>query len=88
VVRWTPLAVAILAFQGAIVAFASYLGWFWLLTKYFAARLSVLSFMTPLFGVLFGAALLGERITPAFLAAALLVAGGIVLVNLSGSVKR
>jgi len=82
VVRWTPLAVAILAFQGAIVAFASYLVWFWLLTRYLAARLSVLSFMTPLFGVLFGALLLGERITPAFLAAALLVAGGIVLVNL------
>jgi drug/metabolite transporter (DMT)-like permease len=82
VVRWTPLAVAIVTFQGAIVAFASYLVWFWLLTKYLAARLSVLSFMTPLFGVLFGAVLLGERITPAFLAAALLVAGGIVLVNL------
>ena len=88
VVRWTPLAVAILAFQGAIVAFASYLGWFWLLTKYMAARLSVLSFMTPLFGVLFGAALLGERITPAFLAAALLVAGGIVLVNLPERARR
>jgi drug/metabolite transporter (DMT)-like permease len=88
IVRWTPLAVAILAFQGVIVAFASYLGWFWLLTKYMAARLSVLSFMTPLFGVLFGAALLGERITPAFLAAALLVAGGIVLVNLPERARR
>ncbi len=88
VVRWTPLAVAILAFQGAIVAFASYLVWFWLLTKYLAARLSVLSFMTPLFGVLFGALLLGERITPAFLAAALLVAGGIVLVNLPEPARR
>ncbi len=88
VVRWTPLAVAILAFQGAIVAFASYLVWFWLLTRYLAARLSVLSFMTPLFGVLFGALLLGERITPAFLAAALLVAGGIVLVNLPEPRRR
>jgi len=88
VVRWTPLAVAILAFQGAIVAFASYLVWFWLLTRYLAARLSVLSFMTPLFGVLFGALLLGERITPAFLAAALLVAGGIVLVNLPEPARR
>jgi drug/metabolite transporter (DMT)-like permease len=88
VVRWTPLAVAILAFQGAIVAFASFLGWFWLLTRYFAARLSVLSFMTPLFGVVFGALLLGERITPAFLAAALLVAAGIVLVNLPEPARR
>ena len=46
------------------------------------------SFLTPLFGVLFGAALLGERITPAFLAAALAVAGGIVLVNLPERAKR
>lgn len=82
VVRVTPLAVAVLAYQGALVAFASYLGWFWLLTKYYAARLSVLTFMTPLFGVAFGVIFLGERITPAFVAAALLVAAGIVLVNL------
>jgi drug/metabolite transporter (DMT)-like permease len=88
VVQWTPLAIAILAFQSVIVAFASYLAWFWLLARYLAARLSVLSFMTPLFGVLFGALLLGERITPAFLAAALLVAGGIVLVNLPERVRR
>jgi drug/metabolite transporter (DMT)-like permease len=82
VVRLTPLAIASLAFQGVVVAFASYLAWFWLLTKYFAARLSAFTFMTPLFGVVFGAALLAEPVTPAFLAAALAVAGGIVLVNL------
>jgi drug/metabolite transporter (DMT)-like permease len=82
VVRVTPLAVAILAFQGAVVAFATYLAWFWLLTKYFAARLSAATFMTPLFGVAAGAILLAERVTPAFAVAALAVAGGIVLVNL------
>jgi drug/metabolite transporter (DMT)-like permease len=82
VVRLTPLAAAILAFQGAIVAFATYLAWFWLLTRYFAARLSASTFMTPLFGVAFGALLLGEPVSPAFAAAALAVAGGIVLVNL------
>ncbi len=82
VVRVTPLVVVVLAYQGAIVAFASYLAWFWLLTKYFAARLSVFTFFTPLFGVLFGVTFLAERITPAFVAAAGLVALGIVLVNL------
>jgi drug/metabolite transporter (DMT)-like permease len=82
VVRVTPLAVAILAFQGAVVAFATYLAWFWLLTKYFAARLTAATFMTPLFGVAAGAILLAERVTPAFAVAALAVAGGIVLVNL------
>ena len=82
IVRVTPLALVILAFQGAIVAFASYLTWFWLLTKYFAARLATFTFMSPLFGVAFGAALLAEPVTPAFIGAALAVAGGIVLVNL------
>jgi drug/metabolite transporter (DMT)-like permease len=82
-VHTTPLAVAALAYQGVIVAFASYLAWFWLLTRYLAARLSVLTFLTPLFGVLFGVIFLSDPITPAFVVAALLVATGIVLVNLS-----
>jgi drug/metabolite transporter (DMT)-like permease len=64
-----------------IVAFASYLAWFWLLTRYLAARLSVFSFMTPLFGVLAGVAVLGEPLTSSFVGAALLVGAGIVLVN-------
>lgn len=81
VVSLTPFALASLAYQGAIVAFASYLVWFWLLTRYLAARLSVFSFMTPLFGVLAGVAVLGEPLTPSFAGAALLVGAGIVLVN-------
>jgi drug/metabolite transporter (DMT)-like permease len=81
VVRLTPFAAASLAYQGAIVAFASYLVWFWLLTRYLAARLAVFSFMTPLFGVLAGVAVLGEPLRPTFAGAALLVGAGIVLVN-------
>jgi drug/metabolite transporter (DMT)-like permease len=82
VVSLTPLAVASLAYQGVIVAFASYLAWFWLLTRYLAARLSVFSFLTPFFGVLGGVLVLDEPLTPSFSAAALLVGAGIVLVNL------
>jgi len=78
----TPLVAASLAYQGAIVAFASYLAWFWLLTRYRAAPLAVLSFLTPMFGVLSGAVFLSEPISGAFVAAALCVAAGIVLVNL------
>jgi drug/metabolite transporter (DMT)-like permease len=81
VVQLTPFALASLAYQGVLVAFASYLVWFWLLTRYLAARLSVFSFMTPLFGVLAGVAVLGEPLTPSFAGAALLVGVGIVLVN-------
>jgi drug/metabolite transporter (DMT)-like permease len=82
IVRWSPLALGALAYQGVIVAFASYLVWFWLLTRYLAARLAVFSFLAPMFGVLFGVAVLSEPLSPFFAGAALLVGAGIVLVNL------
>ena len=77
----TPIVVASLAYQAVIVAFVSYLAWFWLLTRYLAGRLAVFSFLTPLFGVAFGVILLAEPFSAAFLGAALLVGAGIVLVN-------
>jgi drug/metabolite transporter (DMT)-like permease len=81
VVAITPAAVASLLYQSVIVAFASYLAWFWLLSRYLAARLSVMSFLTPLFGVLSGVLLLAESLTLRFVLAALLIGAGIVLVN-------
>jgi drug/metabolite transporter (DMT)-like permease len=71
-----------------IVTFASYLTWFWLLTRYLAGRLAVFSFLTPLFGVAFGVLLLGDPLTPSLLLAAAMVAGGILLVNLRGLAMR
>jgi drug/metabolite transporter (DMT)-like permease len=76
------VVLASLAYQGVIVAFASYLAWFWLLTRYLAARLSVLSFLTPLFGMLSGVVFLSEPLSAHFAAAAVLIAAGIALVNL------
>jgi len=76
------LVLASLAYQGVIVAFASYLAWFWLLTRYLAARLAVLSFLTPLFGMLSGVVFLSEPLSAYFALAALLIAAGIALVNL------
>jgi drug/metabolite transporter (DMT)-like permease len=73
--------IASLLYQGAIVTFASYLVWFWLLTRYLAARLSVFAFLTPLFGVITGVLLLGEPLTATFAGAAALVGAGIYLVN-------
>ena len=81
VTRLTPLIVAAFVYQCALVAFASFLTWFWLLRHYLAARLSVLTCLTPLFGVLAGALLLAERISTALSAALMLVALGIWLVN-------
>ncbi len=88
IVALTPRVVASLAYQSVIVAFASYLAWFWLLTRYLAGRLAVFSFLTPLFGVAFGVILLSEPLSAVFLAAALLVGAGIALVNRPAKLPR
>jgi drug/metabolite transporter (DMT)-like permease len=73
-----------LFYQGVVVTFASYLAWVWLLTRYMATRLSVLTFLTPLFGVMAGILVLHEPMRPAFVGAVLLVGVGIYLVNRPG----
>ena len=77
----TPTVWASLAFHTVIVSFLSFLVWFWLLRQYMASRLGVFSFLTPLFGILLGAWLLGERIEPSFLMGSFPVLLGIVLVS-------
>lgn len=77
----TPIAVGGLMFQALLVSFASFLAWFWLLRNYLASRLGVLSFMTPMFGIVFGVVLLGEPLALNFIIGALLVLGGIVMVS-------
>ena len=84
----TPIALASLAYQAVIVAFVSYLTWFWLLKRYMASRLSVFSFLTPLFGVSFGVVLLDESFSGRFLVAAALVLIGILIVNSPAPRKR
>ena len=71
-----------LFFQSVIVAFISFLVWFWLLRRYLASRLSVFSFLTPMFGVGFGVLLLGDPLDLRFVLGAALVMIGVVLVNL------
>ncbi len=81
VVALTPIALVSLFYQGAVISFASYLIWFWLLTRYLAARLSVFTFLSPLFGVTASVTVLSEPLRPAFVGAVALVGAGIYLVN-------
>lgn len=87
-VRLTPMVWGSLLFQGVLVSFVSYLTWFWLLRRYLASRLGVFSFMTPLFGVVFGVWLLDERIDAFFVGGGLLVLLGISLVSADGWWRR
>jgi drug/metabolite transporter (DMT)-like permease len=77
---WTSLL-----FQSVIVAFLCFLLWFWLLRRYLASRMSVFSFLSPLFGVGFGVLLLQDPIGVRFAIGAVLVLTGVVMVNLRKS---
>lgn len=77
----TPLVLTSMVYQTLLMAFGSLLVWFWLLRRYLASRLGVLSFMTPLFGVFFGVWLLGEPLDTSFVVGSVLVMAGIVLVT-------
>lgn len=77
----SPAAALWMGYQIVVVASASYLAWFWLVARYPAGRLSAFSFLTPIFGLLAGLALLGEPAPPSLLAAMALVSAGIYLVN-------
>jgi len=76
-----PVHLLGLGFQVVAVAWAGFLLWFWLLKHYPAASVAAFAFLTPVFGVLFGWALLGEAIGLPILAALLLVSVGLVLIS-------
>ena len=79
-VRKIVTAVIVVPLAIVIVAFATYLVWFWLLKNYPAARVAAFSFLTPVFGVAAGVTI-GEPVTISLIAALALVVGGIALVN-------
>jgi drug/metabolite transporter (DMT)-like permease len=75
------VAFTALLFQSLyIVAFTSVL-WFWLLRRYPASGLSSFAFLSPVFGVLCGAIILGEAPTIRIFVALGLIAIGLIIVN-------
>lgn len=77
-----------LLFQVFVVSFASYLIWCGMLRRYLAARLGVLVFATPLFGVAMGVVMLGESVDGWFVAGAALVLAGVVAVQCETRIRE
>ena len=75
------LEVGAMAWQIVVVVTAGFVFWLWLLSLYPASGVASFSFLSPVFGVLFGWALMGDRVGPGLLAALVLVALGLVLIN-------
>jgi drug/metabolite transporter (DMT)-like permease len=80
VTKATPLILWSFAFSTVAVVFISYALWFWLLSVYPAADVSVFTFLTPVFGVLAGHLLLDEAVGWPLAGALILIAAGIALV--------
>jgi drug/metabolite transporter (DMT)-like permease len=70
-----------LAFQIVVIVTAGFVFWLWLLTIYPAASVAAFSFLSPIFGVLFGWALLGEAVGVGILGPLALVSLGLWIMN-------
>ncbi len=81
VYRIDALIIGSLFYQSIIIAFVSYMVWFFLIHAYPVSVLSVFTFFAPVFGVLFGTLLLHEEFTISLLVGLPLVCLGIVFVN-------
>ncbi len=84
----TAITWSVFAFQVIVVVSIGFLTWFWVLSIYPIANMSVFSFLAPGFGVFFGWLVLDEKITLSILLALIFIAIGIALVNWRPLPKR
>lgn len=83
--RW-PAAISTLSawsmtYQTFWVVSVTFLLWFWMVRTYRAGELSAFTFLTPIFGVIAGWLLLGDKLSTGFITAVVCVAAGIAMVN-------
>lgn len=75
--------VAAFAYQCIVVAFFSYILWFWMISRFAVSILTAFTFFAPLFGTVLGAVVLSEPVTLMVWIGMFLVGVGIYLVNRS-----
>lgn len=78
-IPWTPQVAASLAFLVLVLSIGASMLWFWILQHGEASRVSAYFFLTPVFGLLLGAALLGEPLAPLDFVALAVISGGLYL---------
>jgi drug/metabolite transporter (DMT)-like permease len=79
----TPELLESFAYLVGVLSVGASLLWFWLLSHGAASRVSAFYFLTPVFGLFFGAALLNETVVPTDALGLVAIALGIVLVQRS-----
>jgi drug/metabolite transporter (DMT)-like permease len=76
------LILSSILFQGIIIAFISYLVWFYLVHAYPVSLLSAFTFLTPVFATISGVVFINESLTLTLVFSLILVSVGIYVVNL------
>ena len=77
----TGPVLAALGYQTLVIAFFSYILWFWMIHTYPVSRLTAFTFLTPLFGVIMSGYFLNEAVPALVWLGLVLVCAGIYLVN-------
>lgn len=77
----TPMVWAALAFQGVVIAFVSFIAWFWLVARHRASALAPFMFLAPVFSAVAGWIVLGEPVTGLLAVSLALIGAGIWVVN-------
>ncbi len=80
--RIDALILSSVLFQGIIIAFISYLVWFYLVHTYPVSLLSAFTFLTPVFATISGVIFINEPLTLTLVSSLILVSLGIYVVNL------
>lgn len=75
------LVLGAIVYQCAVVAFFSYLLWFWMIHRFPVSRLAAFTFLAPLFGVILSGLVLKEPLPLLLWLGLVLVGAGIYLVN-------
>ena len=75
------LVLSAFAYQCFVVAFFSYIVWFWMISRFAVSNLSAFTFFAPFFGTTLGAIILSEPVTSMVWLGLGLVGAGIYLVN-------
>jgi drug/metabolite transporter (DMT)-like permease len=76
-----PIDLFWLVFQAGVVVAGGFVTWLWLFSVYPASTVASFSGLTPIFAILMGHFIFGELLSPSLIGAAVLVSGGIVMVN-------
>ena len=79
---FTPASIAAVAWLGLVGSGFAFMAFFRLLGRWGAQRTSLVAYLLPVWGIILGAAVLGEEIPPQLLLGTGLVIGGIALVNI------